>query len=96
MQRVSFVCFVSMWTCVFQFVHMHHLQASAASKWLSKHRIDPNDPRNALLLELPRAREAAPHSGQAVGAAGVFRCAALLQVATTAPAPKQLLFGKNA
>lgn len=53
-----------------------HLQGSAASKWLSKHCIDPNDPCNALLLELLRAREAAAHSGQAVGAAGVFRCAA--------------------
>lgn len=51
------------------------LQASASSKWLSKHRIDPNDPRNALLLELLRAREAAAHSGQALGAAGIFRCA---------------------
>lgn len=48
-------------------------QAGAASKWLSKHRIDPNDPRNALLLELLKAREAAAHSGQAVGAAGIFR-----------------------
>jgi hypothetical protein len=53
-----------------------HLQASAASKWLSKQRIDPNDLRNALLLELLRAREAAAHSGQAVGASGIFRYAA--------------------
>lgn len=49
------------------------VQASAASKWLSKHRIDPNDPRNALLLELLRAREAAAHTGHSVGAAGIFR-----------------------
>ena len=50
-----------------------HLQASAASKWLSKQRIDPNDLRNALLLELLRAHEAAAHSGQAIGASGIFR-----------------------
>jgi hypothetical protein len=53
------------------------LQASAASKWLSKQRIDPNDLRNALLLELLRAREAAAHSGQAVGASGIFRYTAV-------------------
>lgn len=51
------------------------MQAGAASKWLSKHRIDPNDPRNAMLLELLRVREAAAHTGQAAGLAGIFRCA---------------------
>ncbi len=40
-----------------------------ASKWLAQELLDPNDPRNAALLELLRAREAAAHSS-GMGAAG--------------------------
>lgn len=51
-------------------------RSRAASKWLAQHLLDPNDPRNAVLLELLRAREAAAHSSVAAAAAGasdVFR-----------------------
>lgn len=45
-----------------------------ASKWLAQQMLDPNDPRNAMLLELLRAREAAAHSGSmAAGASDIFR-----------------------
>lgn len=43
-------------------LQLHH-HASAAAHWLSKAQIDPNDPRNAALLELLKAREAAAHGG---------------------------------
>lgn len=50
-----------------------------ASKWLCQLMLDPNDPRNAMLLELVKAREAAEYSRgmAAAGPCDIFRCDAL-------------------
>jgi hypothetical protein len=48
-------------------------QGGAAAKWLLKRQLDPNDPRNVLLLELLRTWEAAASGGSIGGAAGLFR-----------------------
>jgi hypothetical protein len=48
---------------------------SAAAKWLSQELLDPNDPRNAALLELLRTRSAAANSGAGPGGMpDLFRC----------------------
>jgi hypothetical protein len=48
---------------------------SAAAKWLSQELLDPNDPRNAALLELLRTRSAAANSGAGPGGVpDLFRC----------------------
>ncbi|KAF6253850.1 hypothetical protein COO60DRAFT_1463007 [Scenedesmus sp. NREL 46B-D3] len=53
----------------------HKGHRSAAAKWLSQELLDPNDPRNAALLELLRTRSAAASSGAAGpgGAPDLFR-----------------------
>jgi hypothetical protein len=60
-----------------------------AAEWLRRQVVDPNDPRNAELLELLRAREAAAGAaGQVRGTeAGYFNCR------TPPPAGRRLACG---
>eukprot|EP00879_Flechtneria_rotunda_P017698 GHRR01018550.1.p1 GENE.GHRR01018550.1~~GHRR01018550.1.p1 ORF type:complete len:809 (+),score=288.09 GHRR01018550.1:245-2428(+) len=47
----------------------HQPHHTADNKWLAGQLVDPNDPRNAMVLELLRAREAAAH-GSSMGHGG--------------------------
>ncbi|KAI8465651.1 MAG: hypothetical protein J3K34DRAFT_487137 [Monoraphidium minutum] len=58
-----------------------------AAKWLRRQPLDPNDPRNAALLELLRARDAGGSGGGGQAPSDLFRLGVLPDLALAADRP---------